>query len=448
LGIILDVVYNHFGPDGNYLTKFSPYYFTSRRTTDWGEAINYDGEHSGPVREYIAGNAAYWIDEYHFDGLRLDATDNIYDDSPDHILRLIGESVRSAAKGRSTVVVAENEVQETRIIRPVERGGWGLDALWNDDFHHSAFVALTGRNEAYYTDYLGRPQEFISAAKYGFLYQGQWYSWKQKRRGTPALDLPAERFITFIENHDQVANSAHGERLVGLVAPAQLRAMTALLLLGPGTPMLFQGQEYGSTRKFCFFTDQKPELAPLVCEGRRQFMSQFRSIRAGGDVLLSDPGDPQTFERCKLDFAERECNAPIYRLHKDLLRIRREEIAFDARHRTGIDGAVLGELAFALRFFVASAKQKRASSKEDRLLLVNLGMDLRLDPAPEPLLAPPEDCGWEIAWSSEDPSYGGSGTPPVETRVNWRLPGHAAVLLRPGTRDDLPTIPLIQEDVS
>ena len=185
LGVILDVVYNHIGPDGNYLAKFSPDYFTDRYETDWGSAINYDGPNAGPVREFFTTNAAYWIAEYHLDGLRLDATQSIFDESPQHILADIGVAARRAAGKRSIIVVNENESQESKLVRPVEQGGYGLDMLWNDDFHHSAKVAMTGRREAYYTDYLGSPQEFISAAKYGYHYQGQWYQWQKKRRGSP-----------------------------------------------------------------------------------------------------------------------------------------------------------------------------------------------------------------------------------------------------------------------
>src|SRR5246500_296533 len=208
LAVILDVVYNHAGPAGNYLERFSEHYFTDRYTTDWGKTFNFDGAHSRPVRDFFVANAGYWIQEFHLDGLRLDATQNIYDDSKKHILAEITERVRRAGAGRSTVVIAENEPQNTVLIRPVEEGGHGLDALWNDDFHHSALVALTGRNEAYYSDYSGRPQEFVSAAKYGYLYQGQWYKWQKQARGTPTQDLTPASFINFIQNHDQIANTA------------------------------------------------------------------------------------------------------------------------------------------------------------------------------------------------------------------------------------------------
>jgi maltooligosyltrehalose trehalohydrolase len=311
-----------------------------------------------------------------------------------------------------------------KLIRSPEEGGYGLDALWNDDLHHSAMVALTGRKEAYYSDYLGKPQELISALKYGFIYQGQRYSWQNKRRGSPSLRLKPASFVTFIQNHDQVANSAFGVRIQFLTDPGRYRAMTTLLLLGPGTPMLFQGQEFGASSPFLFFADHKKELAQTVRRGRIEFLSQFRSLAT---VEMSgrfpDPCDPATFERSKLDQTERERHAEIYVLHRDLLRLRCEDPVFRAQKPGGLDGAVLAHEAFLLRFF--------GEDGDDRLLLVNLGVDLHLDPAPEPLLAPPESADWVQIWSSEDPKYGGSGTPPLDTRENWRIPGHAAVVLKP-----------------
>ena len=424
LGVILDVVYNHIGPDGNYLKMFSTDYFTDRYKNDWGECINFDGEKAGPVREFYLTNAAYWIEEYHIDGLRLDATQDIFDASPEHILTAIGKRVREAARGRKTIIVAENEPQLTKLVRPIDDGGYGLDALWNDDFHHSAVVAMTGRNEAYYTDYLGKPQEFISLVKYGYLYQGQRYKWQKQRRGTPGLGLAPSKFVTYIQNHDQIANTGRGERVQFLTSPGRLRAMTALMLLAPGTPMLFQGQEFASSSPFYFFADHKPGLAELFREGRAKSLAQFRSL-ASSEMLpyLIDPASPATFERCRLDFSERERNRNVYDLHRDLLRLRREDPVFSVQTPGGVDGAVLSDACLLLRFF--------GDAGIERLLLVNFGTDLHLDPAPEPLLAPPEGMMWQTLWSSEDPRYGGTGTPPLDSEDNWRIPGHAAVALHP-----------------
>ena len=250
LAVVLDVVYNHFGPSGNYLREFSPDYFTDKYETDWGESINFDGDNAGPVREFFVANAGYWIDEFHLDGLRLDATQSIFDRSREHVLTAIGRRARQAAGGRDIVLTAENEPQETRLVKPIAQGGYGLDALWNDDFHHSAMVALTGRSEAYYVDTRGTPQELISAVKYGYLFQGQHYAWQKQPRGMPTWGLPPAAFVTFLENHDQIANTADGTRAHELTSPGRWRAMTALVLLAPGTPMLFQGQECAASAPF------------------------------------------------------------------------------------------------------------------------------------------------------------------------------------------------------
>jgi maltooligosyltrehalose trehalohydrolase len=423
IGVLLDVVYNHLGPDGNYLQQFSADYFTDRYQCEWGEAINYDGENSAPVRERVMINARFWIEEYHLDGLRLDATQQIFDRSPEHIVSALARAAREAAGGRSILIVAENEPQHTRLVRPAERGGYGLDALWNDDFHHAVRVAVTGHREAYYSDFRGAPQELVSAARYGFLFQGQRYRWHQRPRGTPALDLDPARFIDYIQNHDQIANTGTGERLDRLSSPGRYRAVTALLLLAPGTPMLFQGQEFAASSPFCFFADANPELRPLVRKGRLQFLSQFpRLANPEMQAREPDPGDPAGFEQSKLDLRERERHRPAYELHRDLLRLRREDPVI--RRQGRVDGAVLGEKAFVLRYF--------GDAGASRLLLVNLGADLHFDPAPEPLLAPPKNVNWELVWSSEDPRYGGGGTPPVYGEDNWRIPAEAAVLLGHG----------------
>jgi maltooligosyltrehalose trehalohydrolase len=430
LGVILDVVYNHLGPDGNYLAKFAPQYFCEQKKTDWGPAINYDGIDSGPVREFCIANACYWIDEFHLDGLRLDATQDIHDSSADHILGAMAREAREHAAPREVIFIAENERQQAKLVKPPGQGGYGLDALWNDDFHHTAMVALTGRNEAYYTDYLGTPQEFISSVKYGFLYQGQRYKWQKNPRGTPTYDLNPAAMITFIQNHDQIANSACADRCHKLTSPGKLRAMTALMLLAPATPMLFQGQEFAASSPFFYFADHGPELAEQIRQGRAEFLAQFRSLAMPEmQQHFADPGNPVTFERCKLDHSERETHREIYDLHRDLLKLRREEPVFRAQRRRGVDGAVLSGEAFVLRFF-----GDEGDAGEDRLLMVNLGIDLHLDPAPEPLLAPPADSGWTTLWSSEDPKYGGTGTPPLDTEENWRIPGHAAVLLKPNPK--------------
>jgi len=419
LAVILDVVYNHLGPDGNYLGEYSADYFTDRYKNDWGRAINFEGPR--PARALFVENAGYWIDEFHFDGLRLDATQDIQDGSDDHVIAEIVRVARRAGAGRQIYLVAENEPQKTELVRPPESGGYGLDALWNDDFHHAAVVSLTGRREAYYTDYNGSVQELISCAKYGYLYQGQWYGWQKKRRGTPGLDLPSRAFISYLENHDQVANSVFGRRLHQLCSPARHRALTMLTLLGPATPMLFQGQEFSSSAPFLYFADHGEGLREPVRRGRREFLSQFASV-SDPEVLpaLPSPVEEETFRRSKLDFSERATHAAAYAFHRDLLALRPTQSAITSPLR--VDGAVIAANAFVLRFF---------SGEGDRLLVVNLGCDLDLNPASEPLLAPLARTHWALVCSTESVRYGGQGTPPLRANAEWHLPGESAVLLRP-----------------
>jgi maltooligosyltrehalose trehalohydrolase len=457
LGVILDVVYNHFGPDGNYLGEFSRDYFSTRYKCEWGEALNFDGENSGPVREFFIANAAYWITEFHLDGLRLDATQQIYDESPTYILTEIGRTVREAAGGRNTLLVNENERQHTRLVRHPRDGGCGLDALWNDDFHHSARVAMTGRAEAYYSDYRGTPQELISTVKWGYLFQGQRYDWQKQRRGTPALDLHPASFVNFIQNHDQIANSLRGERIHQLTSIGRLKAMTTLLLLAPQTPMLFMGQEFASSSPFLYFADHNPELAKLVMNGRFEFLKQFKTFACGEcESVYDNPESEATFRKCVLDFSEREKRRDIFALHRDLLKLRREDPVFSKPRWCGVDGAVLGAEALVLRFFhytwrdeshespsvsgAAGGEEDRDSHRSsfqkrgDRLLVLNLGADLNVPSIAEPLLAPPHGCMWKTILATEQICYGGGGAPPIENdEGKWSLPAHAATVLAPVT---------------
>ena len=285
-------------------------------------------------------------------------------------------------------------------------------------------MALTGRREAYYTDYLGTPQEFISAAKYGYLFQGQPYSWQEAPRGTPTFGIPAEAFVAFIENHDQVSNTAFGERVRFQTSPGRYRALTALLLLGPWTPLLFQGQEFGSSRPFLFFTDVGDQaMKEGIRKGRFKFLAQFPSLsNEETQKILPAPDDPEIFSRCKLDFSERQTNRQFYDLHLDLIKLRRENSSFCAQKAGSLDGAVLGPASFVLRYF--------ANDNDDCLLVVNLGIRQKLEPVPEPLLAPPLGFEWETLWTSESPRYGGPGAVPVATQDEWVLPAEATVALR------------------
>src|SRR3989475_2073477 len=427
LAVILDVVYNHFGPDGNYVRTFSDHYFNARFENDWGESINFDGPESDPVREFFITNGRYWIDEFHFDGFRFDATQEVKDESDEYIIGAIGRAARETARPREIILIAENERQEAKLILPREKGGDDLDAVWNDDFHHSAVVTLTGKREAYYSDYLGTPQEFISAAKYGYLFQGQPFTWQEAPRGTPTFGAPPEAFVAFIENHDQVSNTAAGQRVRFETSPGRYRAMTALLLLGPWTPLLFQGEEFGAYSPFLFFADVgDASVRDAIHRGRAKLLAPFLSVtEEEAWSSLPAPDDPQAFARCKLDFCEREKNRELYDLPIDLLKLRREDSRFRQQIPGGVDGAVLGPASFVLRYF--------SKEKEDRLLVVNFGERQVLKPAAEPLLAPPSGYRWETLWTTESPRYAGASAALIATAEQWVLPAESAVAVRPCT---------------
>jgi maltooligosyltrehalose trehalohydrolase len=428
LAVILDVVYNHFGPSGSVHREYAHAYFTDRYENEWGDPLNFDGPGAGPVREYFTANAAYWISEFHLDGLRLDAIQSINDHSPDHLVAAVARHARQAAGTREIVIVAENESQDIRHVR-LDRAKGAIDAVWNDDFHHSAVVAMTGRREAYYSDHRGAPQEFISAAKRGFLFQGQRYHWQKKPRGTRTDGIPPAAFVNFIENHDQIANSGDGSRLHRRVSPGRYRAFTALLLLLPSTPMLFQGQEFGASSPFLYFADHQGELADAVLKGRAAFIAQFPSLAAkAAQACMPAPHDPMTFERCKVRWEEWDTNQAHRLLHTDLLALRRSDVAFRQQRQDAVDGAVLGDEAFVLRYATRDPH-------DERLLVVNFGPDLVEGSLAEPLVAPPDGCVWRMHWSSEDVSYGGVGAYPIVTASGWRVPAHSATVLAPEAAD-------------
>jgi maltooligosyltrehalose trehalohydrolase len=436
LGVLLDVVYNHLGPSGNYLARFARDYFSDRHATDWGAGINFDGPRAAHVRELVLANVEHWVREFHVDGFRLDATHAIQDESDEHLLAALSARARAAAEGRAVLIVAENDLQHTRLLRPGRDGGHGLDALFSEDFHHVARVALTGQRDAYYSDYSGSAEELLAAARWGFLFQGQQYGRGGEPRGMPALDIAAPRFVCFLENHDQVANSSTGRRLTELAGPGQLRALTTLLLLGPCTPMLFQGQEYGSTRPFHFFADHEPELAERIRVGRERFLSQFtRCADPGICVALPNPSARETFESSKLDREASPRTTAWWHLHQDLLRLRREDAVLsnpDARW----EGATLDDRRLLLRVSVTRGRDSIPSPMPsipspitgERLLVVNLGHDVDLARVTHPFVAPPTGDGWRLLWSSESATYGGAGTPPLDAH-RWTAPGHAAIVL-------------------
>ena len=434
LGVILDVVYNHFGNIGCTIAEFADDYFSRHHKNEWGSPVNFDDENSGPVREFFLANVRYWIDEFHLDGFRFDATQQIFDDSESHILTEMAREARNAAGDRKVILLAENEPQDVRIVRSLEKGGYGFDAMCNDDFHHAARVRLTGLTEAYYEDYAGSIDELRSAVRGGFLYQGQISQHQGKRRGSPARGVPGTAFIHFLQNHDQVANSGTGLRIHELTSPGRLRAMTALWLLSPETPMFFQGQEFAASSPFYYFADFSGKDAKAVAQGRLDFLSQFPSLNTEEiRKSLPDPANRSTFERSTLEWADREKHRPIHELHSDLLKLRREDPVFRCQRADRIEGAALNEDCLVLRYFGDDA----GNEASERMVLVNFGRQFCYSPSPEPLLAPPAGCEWAPLWTSEAVRYGAASTPEVEADDGWHIAAEAAIVLRAGPRQNV-----------
>jgi maltooligosyltrehalose trehalohydrolase len=329
LAVILDVVYNHLGPDGAYLWSFSPFYGTDRHHTPWGWAVNFDGEDSGMVRAFFIENACHWIHEYHIDGLRLDATYAMFDDGPRHFLAELTATVRASAR-RPVVFIAEDHRNLNRMLQPESDGGWGLDAVWADGFHHQCRRLLTGDSEGYFCDYSGTAADLATTVQRGWFYVGQHSPHFDAPRGTDPAGLSARQFVFCIQNHDQVGNRAFGDRLHHQIDSATYRAASALLLLAPETPLLFMGQEWAATSPFLYFTDHNPDLGRLVTEGRRR---EFESFAAFTDPAtrqrIPDPQAEPTFARSRLVWPERQAepHASTLRLYAALLDLRRRSPA-------------------------------------------------------------------------------------------------------------------------
>lgn len=416
LAVILDCVYNHLGPDGNYLRAFSTRYFTDRHKTPWGDALNLDGDGSGPVRAFFLANAEAWIRDYHIDGLRLDATHALLDASSPHLLQEIGERARAAGEGRAVVVIAEDDRNEARLVTDVEGGGLGLDAVWADDFHHSLRAGFAGDRDGYFADFAGTSAEIAAALRHGWLYEGQLSRYHGAPRGTPADALPPPRLVHCIQNHDQVGNRAMGDRLTARVSLAAYRAMSALLLLGPYTPLLFMGQEWAASAPFQYFTDHEPDLGRLVTEGRRREFERFTAF-SGEEV--PDPQDPETFLRSKLDWAERERpgHAGVLEWYRALLALRASHPALRRRGRGDFDAAAVGPDALRL---------DRRGDGAALVVLVSLRGPVDIDLGRQDL---------RVLAYSEEPRFGGAeAAPPLSVRADRRvrLPGPAALVLDAG----------------
>ena len=331
LSVLLDVVYNHLGPDGNYLAKYGPY-FTDRYRTGWGAAINYDGAHSDPVRRFVIDNALMWLRDYGFDGLRLDAVHAIFSFDAVHVLEELSVAVREMgeALGRSFVLIAESDLNDPRLVRPASQGGFGLDAQWVDDFHHAVHRFFTGETDGYYADFKGL-EDVAMALRDGYVYQGRYSVHRQRRHGRPPTGIAADQLVVSAQNHDQIGNRAEGGRLSMLLGVPQLKAIAALTLLSPFVPLLFQGEEWGARTPFLYFTDhENAELGRLVAEGRSKEFSSFRWHGA-----VPNPQENLTFERSKLNWSElaEPSHAELFEWYRQLIRLRHEKLAAAAAAR-------------------------------------------------------------------------------------------------------------------
>jgi maltooligosyltrehalose trehalohydrolase len=319
VAVLLDVVYNHLGPDGNYLGQFGPY-FTDRYKTGWGAAVNYDGPQSDAVRRFVIDNALMWLNDYQFDGLRLDAVHAIFSFEAIHVLEELAAEVKQLARqsNRELIVIAESDLNDPRLVKPVSKGGLGMDAHWCDDFHHAVHRFFTDETAGYYADFNGL-DDLAKALRDGYVYQGQYSVHRQRHHGRPPRGVGPDQLVVSAQNHDQIGNRAQGERLSVLLEPKQLKAIAALLLLSPFVPMLFQGEEWGARAPFQYFTDHNEELGRLVAEGRAR---EFSAFKWQGEV--PNPQDPNTFLRSKLNWRElaEPAHAELFEWHRQLIQLR------------------------------------------------------------------------------------------------------------------------------
>ncbi|HET6314790.1 MAG TPA: malto-oligosyltrehalose trehalohydrolase [Chloroflexia bacterium] len=400
IAVLQDVVYNHLGPDGNYLRDFSRSYFTDAHKTPWGDALNYANPH---VRRFFLSNAIYWAREYNMDGLRLDATHAILDDGEPHILKELPAAVKhSLPPGRHFVICAEDERNEVWLITPPGQGGAGIDAVWADDFHHQVRSALAGDNEGYYIDFTGSAADLAQTLDRGWFYTGQKSRFSGHARGTDASKHDPARFVYCIQNHDQVGNRPLGDRLTESAGLDAYRAASALLLLSPYTPLLFQGQEWAASTPFLYFTDHNAELGRLVTEGRR---AEFASFKGFHGETVPDPQAASTFMASKLNWHEVEEgeHGQILALYRELLRLRGSLPAFKERSRANFRSSQVAANAIAMRYL-------SPTGTDDLLVVVNLRGDLELDFAGAEIMQPPEGQRWQVVLSTEDSRFGGSGS--------------------------------------
>jgi len=397
LTVILDVVYNHLGPDGNYMGVYSDHYFNASHHTPWGAAFNLDGPDAAPVRNHFAENPLYWVNEFHIDGFRLDATHAIPDDSPKHLIQEIAERIQALGG----LVICEDPRNERKLLLPREQGGYGCDAVWADDFHHVVRVQMTKENEGYMAYFKGTMEELVKTMREGWLFTGEL----QKDgipRGTTGADLEPEHFVHCISNHDQVGNRAYGERLNQLISPAAYRAASALLLMEPYTPMFFMGQEWAASTPFLYFTDHHDELGKGVTEGRRKEFAEFSDFRDPAKLaLIPDPQKLATFTNSKLDWTELEGqpNLEALRLYRDFLRFRRDNLTDRRRGRWQVEQ--VSRIAIAIRY-------RRKATGDILVVAQLLKNETILELEENELLRPGKGRTWKFVISTNEKIYGGT----------------------------------------
>ncbi len=418
LAVLLDVVYNHFGPDGAYLGQFSPHYFSARKPTPWGAALNLDGEHARGVREFLIENALHWVHEHHLDGLRLDATHALRDEGSRHLLAEMQFRLRASARERRLLLIAEDNRNWSRVVRPEAEAGYGLDAQWSDDFHHQLRRILAGDHEGYYADYRGSVGDLAKTVRDGWLYRGEYSVYHEKARGEDPAGLPPRSFVFYLQNHDQVGNRAHGERLHHQIDPAAWRAATVLLLTAPEVPLLFMGQEWAAPSPFLFFTDHHERLGARIGEGRRKELSAFAAFaEPAAREAIPSPQDPETFRRSRLDWSrlEEPPRAATRRLYRALLRLRRADLLLRAATWEGFDARALGEEGMLL---------ERRGDGGRVVVLVRLKGD-------GPLSAPaPAGETWEVLLTTEDEGFCPDPRPIAVDGAGACFPRPGAVILR------------------
>ena len=418
LAVVLDVVYNHVGPEGNYLPLYGPY-FTETYKTPWGSAVNYDGPDSPEVRRFVIENALYWVTEYHVDGLRLDAIHGIYDFGARHVLQELVERVHEQAKalGRTIQVIAESDLNDPRVIRPPEVGGLGFDGQWSDDFHHAVHAALTEETTGYYSDFGGIDQ-LAKAVEERFVYDGRYSKHRRRSHGAPVPDVSGDHFVIAIQNHDQIGNRAAGERFGELLSFEQQKLAAALLLLSPYVPLIFMGEEYGETNPFQYFVNHGDEkLVNAVREGRRK---EFEAFGWGDDV--PDPQSEETFARSKLDWAKTTTSPhrELRALYRDLLRLRKEERALRP-----------GQSSVAARHDASARWLSVELSDRGRPMLATV---FNLADREQPVPLPNGDGRWCKVLSTSDAAYQadktGSASRDDADRGTITLPPYTAALFR------------------